>query len=115
QAALDHAAVEELERVLRAEAQRELRVAQCGPALPVARKRPGEHVVAVDRRPLALSGPCELEGMVQPQPVVDVEERDLEVNPNAVRAQELLDRGDQRVLAARERRPAAYAVKVAEG
>ena len=56
EAALDHPAVEELERVLRAEAQRVLRVRKRLRAAAVPLQRPAEHVVAVDARPLALSG-----------------------------------------------------------
>ena len=46
--------------------------------------------------------------------MVDLEERDLEVGADAVRAQQLLDRADQRVLPPRERRLAGDAVEVAE-
>ena len=45
--------------------------------------------------------PRELERVRQADAVVDVEERDLEVGAHAVRAQQLLDRADQRVLAPR--------------
>ena len=54
EAALDHPAVEELERVARPEPERALRVAPRLAAAAVPLERPREDVVAVDRRPLAL-------------------------------------------------------------
>ena len=48
EAALDHAAVEELEGVARAEAERLLRVAERFRATAVPVERPREDVVAVD-------------------------------------------------------------------
>ena len=54
EAALDHPAMEDLERVERPEPKRALRVAQRLAAVPVPLERPSQDVVAVDRRPLAL-------------------------------------------------------------
>src|SRR5262249_62246478 len=52
EAALDHPAVEELQRVEGSEAERPPRVLQRLAALAVSTERPRESVVAVDRRPL---------------------------------------------------------------
>ena len=115
EAALDHPAVEELERVLRAEPQRAPRVAERLGAAAVPRERPAEHVVAVDRGPVVLADPGQGERVLRRDAVVDVEERDLEVGLDAVRAQQPLDRADQRVLpAAREAGMAGDAVEVAQ-
>ncbi len=84
------------------------------PQLTGARERPGEHVVAVDRRPLALREPRERERRLRPDPVVDVEERRLEIGLHAVRAQETLDHRDRRVLPARVGCPPPAAIHVPE-
>src|SRR3982750_112167 len=81
---LDLRAVEELRGVFRAEAERELRVVQRLAAAPVAGERPGEHVVAVDRRPFALRLPGERQRRPQADPVVDVEQRRFEVRADTV-------------------------------
>jgi len=57
-AALDHSAVEELERIERPELEGALRVAQRLAAVPGPLERPSEDVVPVDRRPLALCKAC---------------------------------------------------------
>src|SRR5207245_5986323 len=57
EAAQDHPAVEELERVLRSEPESGSGVRERGSALAVPRQRPSEHVVAVDRRPIVLPAP----------------------------------------------------------
>src|SRR6266481_821230 len=79
EAALDHPAVEELERIERPEPEGALRVAQRLAAVPGPLERPSQDVVAVDRRSLPLREPCEGEGGVKPDPMVDVEERGLEI------------------------------------
>ena len=71
EAALDHPAVEELERVLRPEPERALRVGERLRAAAVPLQRPGEHVVAVDAGALALGGPGERERGSQLDAVVD--------------------------------------------
>ncbi len=86
EAALDHRAVEELRAVLRAEPQREPRVAErLARSWPLRASAHAEHVVAVDRRPLALRLSCECERRLQADAVVDVEERRLEIGAHAVR------------------------------
>src|SRR4029450_13886888 len=52
EAALDHPAMEELERIERSEPEGALRVAQRLTAVPGPLARPSQDVVAVDRRPL---------------------------------------------------------------
>src|SRR5207248_638199 len=74
EAALDHSAVEELERVPCAEPERMLRIAERLLTTAVPRQRPREDVIAVDRWPFALRAPSERERLPQPQTVVDVEE-----------------------------------------
>ncbi len=81
----------------------------------VARERPREHVVPVDRRPLGVGQAGAGERMPKADAVIDLEEGDLEVGLDAVRVQQLLDRADQRVLAAGERGTPGRAVEVAEG
>src|SRR5262245_41609780 len=98
EAALDHATVEELRRISRAESQREPGVVERLVAVPRPRERPGEHVVPVDGGPLLLSEPRERERSPEPDPVVDVEERDLEVDVHAPCALEPGDRGNELVL-----------------
>src|SRR5439155_475064 len=68
---------------------------------PVPLQRPAEDVVAVDARTLALRGTGERERIREPDPVVDLEERDLEVGAHAVRGEELADGAHERVLALR--------------
>ena len=103
EAALDHAPVEDLQRVLRPETERLLGVAERLVALAVAIERPGQHVVAVDRGALRARFPRKCESVRQADPVVDVEEGCLEIGLDAVRDQQLLDHGDQRVLLPRLR------------
>ena len=98
EAALDDAAMEELGRVERAEPERALREAQRLAATAVARERPGEHVVAVDRRTLRSRGACERHGSFDANPVVDVEEGELEIHVHAAAALEPGDRRDEIVL-----------------
>ena len=109
EAALDHPAVEELERVARPEPQRAPGVAQRLAAAAVSLERPREDVVAVDRRPLPLRAARERERGRQADAVVDVEERGLEVGLDAVGDEQPLDDADQRVLLARLGRSAVRA------
>src|SRR3954454_9050793 len=97
EAALDHPAVEELQRIARPEPEGVLRVREPVTAAAVAGERPGEDVVSVDRRPLRVSAARESEGVREPDGVVDVEERGLEVGPDAVRDEQALDDADQGV------------------
>ena len=94
-------AVEELRGVARAETEREPRVVKRLAAAAVAGERPREHVVAVDRRPLALRLAGECERGAQPDAVVDVEERRLEIGAHAVRGEQAADALLGRVLDAR--------------
>src|SRR5438552_8847956 len=84
EAALDHSAVEELERIERPEPEGALRVAQRLTAVPGPLERPSQDVVAVDRRPLAPGQACECERGLKPDPVVDVEECGLEIDLDAI-------------------------------
>src|SRR4051794_18390763 len=59
EAAFDHPAVEELERIERPEPEGALRVAQRLTAVPGPLERPSQDVVAVDRRPLPPGKSCE--------------------------------------------------------
>src|SRR5436309_11726730 len=111
---LDHAAVEELERVLGTETQRVLRVRKRLGAPPVPYQRPREHVVAVDRGPVAPADPGKRERMAKADPVVGVEEGDLQVGLDAVGAEQPLDRADQGVLTPREQRVTRDAVEIPE-
>ena len=108
EAALDHAAVEVEGRVARAEPERALRAAERLLAAAVPGERPGEHVVALDRRPGGARPARQLERLAQPDPVVDPEERELEIRVDAVRGLEPLDRADQLDLLARA---AAFAAR----
>src|SRR5204862_7457461 len=110
--ALDLGAVEELRRVARAEPEREPRVAQRLGAAAVARERPREHVVAVDRRPLPLRAPRERERRPPAQAVVDVEERRLEVGAHAVRDEQPPDALDGGVLLLRRALVTGHAEQV---
>ena len=83
-------------------------------AAAVPGERPGEHVVAVDARPLGAGAAGQRQRVRQPDAVVDVEERGLEVGLDAVRDEEPLDHADQRVLPAGELRSPGDAVEVAE-
>src|SRR5215208_2096462 len=99
EAALDHAAVEELERVAGPEPQRAFRMAERLGALAVPLERPGEDIVSIDARPVALRRAREVERLRQANRVVRLEQRDLEVRLDTVRIQETPDRVEQRVLA----------------
>ena len=83
-------------------------------AAAVAGERPGEHVVAVDRRPLGLRPPRERERVAQPDAVVGPVERGLEVDLDAVRHLQPLDRADERVLLTRLGATAGAREQVAE-
>ena len=106
--------MEELQRVLRAEPERVVGVGECGCALPVARERPRERVVAVDRRPLVERLVGERHGRRRCDVVVGVEDRDLEVAVDAVRREQLVDDRDQAVLLPRGRLVSGRAVQIAE-
>src|SRR2546421_9712933 len=95
EAALDHAAVELLERVARPEPESALREAQRLTAVAGPRERPSQDVVTVDRRPLAMREPREGEHARAADAVVDVEEGGLEVCLDAVRHEQALDDADQ--------------------
>ncbi len=97
--ALDHRAVEELRRIERAQPERTPRQAERLATPAVARQRPGQDVVAVDRRTLGPRRPRERNRSSQSNSVVDVEERRLQVDLDAVRPLQLRDRPDERVLA----------------
>src|SRR5215212_7500431 len=84
EAAFDHPAVEELERIERPEPEGALRVAQRLTAVPGPLERPSQDVVAVDRRPLLPSEARERERRVKPDTVIDVEKRGLEIGLDAV-------------------------------
>src|SRR5207247_9275735 len=114
ESALDHPAVEELERVERAEPERSLRVGLRLFAATVAGQGPGENVVAVDARTVRSSLLGERERVLEPDSVVDVEQRGLEVGLDPVREQQSLDDADQRVLPAGEPNLSLRAVEVAE-
>src|SRR3954447_3300215 len=101
EAPLDRGAVEELQGVLRAEPKRVTRPGKRLAAAAVPREGPRKDVVAVDGRASCVGGPSEGERFREPDAVVDVEQRRLEVSPNAVCVQQALDRADQGVLAAR--------------
>src|SRR5690349_25148091 len=83
EAAFDRAAMEELERVLRAEAERVPRPCESLAAASVPGERPGEDVVAVDRRALRARAPCQRDRVVKLDAVVDIEQRRLEVGADA--------------------------------
>ena len=115
EAALDVAAVEELERVLRAEAERARasggaprRSGRCGRAPTPSTSSP-----SIDGRS-ARATRARASAWRQSDAVVDLEEGDLEVGLDAVRVQQPLDRADQRVLAVGEHGPAGDPVQVAE-
>ena len=114
EAALDVAAMEERGRVERAEPERALRVAQRLAASARACERPRENVVGLHARALALRAAGARERRVEAEAVVDVEECGLQVEPAALGGLEAVDRADERVLLARERRAALRAVEVAE-
>ena len=114
EATLDHAAVEELEGVLGPEPQRELRVAERLVAAAVPLERPGEDVVSVDRGPGALGATRERERARRRDVVVGVEERDLQIGSDSVRAQEPVDHADQRIGTLRRRPSAGCALEIAE-
>src|SRR5947208_699185 len=114
QAALDHPAVEELERIERSEPEGALRVAQRLTAVPGPLERPSQDVVAVDRRPLPPCEARECERRVELDSVIDVEERGLEIGLYPVRDQQALDDGDQLVLLLRQPRMTDRAVEVTE-
>src|SRR5204862_3637743 len=101
EAALDHAAVEVLERIERPKLEGALGEAQRLTAVPGPLERPSQDVVPVDGGPLALGKACEGERDVQPDAVVNVEERRLQVGLDAVRDEQSLDDADQLVLVPR--------------
>src|SRR3954447_7051177 len=113
EAALDHPAVEELQRVARAEPECVLRVRKRRLAVSVAGEGPREDVVAVDRGPLRVGAARQGERVRETDSVVDVEERGLTVGPHRVRDEQPLYHADQRVLAARLAGPAGRAVQIA--
>ena len=114
EAALDHPAVEDLERVERPEPEGALRVAQRLTAVAVPLERPSQDVVAVDRRALALREPRERERRLKPDAVVDVEERGLEVGLDAVRDEQPLDHARSARTACAPAPRARGAIEVAE-
>src|ERR1700738_4364534 len=114
QAGLEEAAMEELERVTRAEPKRALRVVERLTAAAVAGERPGEHVVSEDARAVGVAAAGKLERLWEANAVVDVEERDVEIVLDAVRGEQPLDHADQRVLLACLPLLAGRAVEVAQ-
>ena len=90
--------MEELERIERPEPKGALRIAQPLTAVPGPLERPSQDVVAVDRRPLPLREACEGKGGVQPDSVIDLEERGLKVGLDAVSDEQAPDDADQLVL-----------------
>ena len=84
------------------------------PQRPLRARAHAEDVVAVDRGPVGASLACEVERMAQADPVVDVEERRLQVGLDAVCDEQALDHVDERVLLVRLRRPAGHTIEVAE-
>src|ERR1043166_6313419 len=89
--AFDHPAVEQLEGIACAEPERSARPPKGFAAVPVARKCPGEHVVAVDARPGRVCPPCQGERVPETNALVDVEERRIEVRLDAVGDEQALD------------------------
>src|SRR5438477_6894730 len=114
EAALDHSAVEELERIERPEPEGALRVAQRLTAVPGPLERPSEDVVAVDRRPLPPGETREGKRRVKLDAVVDIEQCGLEIGLDAVRDQQALDDRDQLVLPLCQLRVAGGAVEIAK-
>src|SRR3954452_12942286 len=102
--------MERLQRIARPESERVLRVRERLGAASVAGERPGEHVVAVDRRTLRTGTPRERDRLTKADPVVDLEERRLEVCPDPVRDEQPADRLDERRLRARAPRLAREAI-----
>ncbi len=98
----------------RAEPERAPRVGERLATAAVPGERPGEHVVAVDARALGAGAAGQRQRVREPDAVVDVEERGLEVGLDAVRDEEPLDHADQRVLAAGELRSPCAAVEIAQ-
>jgi hypothetical protein len=115
EAALDRAAVEELQRVLRPEPEGAARPPQRLVAFAVPGKRPREDVVAVDRRPVCVRATCEHERVRQRDAVVDVEERGLKIRLDAVRREQPLDDADQPLLSTGSASVACKAFEVTEG
>src|SRR5829696_8621253 len=113
-AALDHSPVEELDGVARPKPQRVLRISPRLGAAAVAGERPGEHVVPVDAWALRATAPGEHERLRQPNSVIDVEERDVEIDLRVVRSEPPVERADPRILSPGEPRLSSRAVKVAE-
>src|SRR5213075_2703422 len=94
----DDGAMEELRRVEGAESKRTRRVDERLCTAAVAGERPGEDVVAVDRGTLVLRDARQRHGPPQCNPVIDVEQRDLQVDVDAVHALKARDRADECVL-----------------
>jgi hypothetical protein len=82
--ALDHPAVEELERIASPQPERALRVGERLVAVPVPGKGPGEHIIAVDTRTIGAGAASQGQRVRKPNPEVDDEERSLEVGLDAV-------------------------------
>src|SRR4051794_15113206 len=106
--------MEELQRVLRPEPEREPGVAERLRALSISCERPREHLVAFDRGPLSLCEPGQSERLPQLDAMVDAEQRGLEVGSNAVRKQQPIDHRDQAVLSRRSLRTPGQAVEVSQ-
>ena len=98
EAALDHPAVEELERIEGPEPQCPLGVGESFETASVARERPGQDVVSVDAWARAPRLPRERKRAPKMDPVVDVEQRSLEIGSNAVCYQQSSDDADESVL-----------------
>src|SRR6266516_5512111 len=99
EAALDHCAVEDEERVARSEADRASGVPSCFLAAAVAVEAPGQRVFRVDARRGLVCRARPREGVDDIPVVVEVEDGGLELGADAVRGEELLDRAHKRVLA----------------
>ncbi len=84
EAALDHAPMEELERIVGAEAKRAARVAEAFAAAAVALQRPGHPVCCIDARRARVCLPGPSERVVEPAAVVEVEDGRLELRADAV-------------------------------
>ena len=113
-AALDHPAVEVLERVVRAEPERPPRVRERLGAASVPLERPRKDVVAIDARARASRLPRGRKRAPKPDAVVGVELCNLEVGAHAVRGEQPPDHVDERVLPLRGPTMTVPRIQIAE-
>src|SRR5262245_29907450 len=115
EAVRDHPGMEGEQWIASAQAKRLLAGSARGLVVAALVQRPGERIGRLDARALRELRASTLDGTGQIVLVIGVEQRELQVDVDTVRAVELLDRPDERVLALSICRSTCDRVQVAQG